>query len=82
MSAQQFSDAKAGIEAGRAPVPGWWSFDQGRTWEPSRYDGDATRDAPMPAQAPASVAPARAPSPVPAPVMKSQADAMGTIQGL
>ena len=36
---------RGGIEAGRAPVPGWWSFDQGRTWQPSRYDADATRDA-------------------------------------
>ena len=53
---------------------------------PQRFGGptkvDATRDAPMPAQAPASLAPARPSSPVPAPVMKSQADAMGTIQGL
>ncbi len=36
---------RGGIEAGRLPTPGWWSFDQGHTWEPSRYDGDATRDA-------------------------------------
>lgn len=36
---------RGGIEAGRAPVPGWWSFDQGRTWQPSRYDADASRDA-------------------------------------
>ena len=35
---------RGGIEAGRAPVPGWWSFDQGRTWQPSRYDADASRD--------------------------------------
>lgn len=36
---------RGGIEAGRAPVPGWWSFDQGRTWQPSRYDITAMRDA-------------------------------------
>lgn len=36
---------RGGIEAGRAPVPGWWSFDQGRTWQPSRYDANAVRDA-------------------------------------
>jgi hypothetical protein len=36
---------RGGIEAGRAPVPGWWSFDQGRSWQPSRYDSAAARDA-------------------------------------
>lgn len=35
---------RGGIEAGRAPVPGWWSFDQGRSWQPSRYDSVAVRD--------------------------------------
>ena len=35
---------RGGIEAGRPPVPGWWSFDQGRTWEPSRYDLAALHD--------------------------------------
>lgn len=36
---------RGGIEAGRPPTPGWWSFDGGHTWQPSRYDNDATRDA-------------------------------------
>ena len=36
---------RGGIEAGRAPVPGWWSFDQGRSWRPSRYDSEAVRAA-------------------------------------
>ena len=36
---------RGGIEAGRTPVPGWWSFDQGRSWQPSRYDSVAVRDA-------------------------------------
>lgn len=34
---------RGGIEAGRPPLPGWWSFDQGRTWEPARYDREAVR---------------------------------------
>ncbi|MEZ4407772.1 MAG: sialidase family protein [Polyangiales bacterium] len=34
---------RGGIEAGRPPLPGWWSFDQGRTWQPARYDHHATR---------------------------------------
>lgn len=32
---------RGGIEAGRAPLPTHWSFDQGRTWEPARYDAEA-----------------------------------------
>ncbi len=47
---------------------------------PPRFSNFGPGGAPMPS--PKSVAPARAPSPVPAAVMKSQADAMGTIQGI
>lgn len=32
---------RGGIEAGRVPLPGYWSFDQGRTWQPARYDAAA-----------------------------------------
>ncbi len=32
---------RGGIEAGRVPLPGYWSFDQGRTWSPARYDAAA-----------------------------------------
>ncbi len=30
-----------GVEVGRAPLPNHWTFDQGRTWLPARYDAAA-----------------------------------------
>jgi len=32
---------RGGIETGRVPLPGYWSFDQGHTWQPARYDAAA-----------------------------------------
>lgn len=29
------------IEAGRVPLPSYWSLDQGRSWHPARYDHEA-----------------------------------------
>ncbi len=32
---------RGGVEAGRALLPGHWSFDQGRTWQQAQYDATA-----------------------------------------